>query len=400
MIHLPRIESLNVSDKTVFIRVDWNVPLAGSGDAVTVEDTTRIEKSAATIQLLQSRGAKLVLATHIGRPKGQIKPDLSTAHLVAAAQKILGFPLQHCAAVSGKVMEDAVRNLKAGEVLLIENVRFEAGEEKNDAALAASWSNVCELYVNDAFGAAHRAHASTVAITEKLESYAGLLLQREVEMLQSILTRPERPLVAIIGGSKVSSKIGVLRNLIGKVDTILIGGAMAYTFLKSRAIPIGNSLFEKDEQVNAFQILERAELEQCKVLLPIDHIVAQVASADAKPRTAGKMDIGTNEMGLDIGPKTIDLYEKEIKTAKTILWNGPMGMFEIDKFAKGSNAIAKAMAKSKATTIVGGGDSLAAINKTGVASKITHVSTGGGASLEFIEGKELPGVQALIREEE
>lgn len=394
-LHLPRIESLDVAGKTVFVRVDWNLPLDKNND-FAVTDTTRLEKSLPTLKLLQQRGARVVVATHLGRPKGKENPDMSTSHLLKAAEKELD-NLQFCKQITGATFETTVRGLENGQILLIENVRFHPGEEKNDPILAKAWANVCDIYVNDAFGAAHRAHSSTSAIAGLLPAYAGLLLQKEVEALSTVLERPTKPFVAIIGGAKVSSKLEVLRNLISKVDTLIIGGGMAYTFLKSRAVPIGNSLVEQDQLVNAFQIIERAELDQVNVLLPQDHVIGNEFSPKSKSKTVGRMDIPDGWMGMDIGPKTIDAYEREIKGAGTILWNGPLGVFEFDKFAKGTVAIAKAVARSKATSIVGGGDSLAAINKAGVGDKITHVSTGGGASLEFLEGRELPGVAALLK---
>jgi len=397
MSNLPRIENLNVEDKTVFLRVDWNVPLSKTESGV-VTDNTRIERTIPTIELLSTRGAKVVLATHVGRPGGKSVPSLSTKNILDEARKTLNKEIKHCPEVHGKKYDSMVKGLDRGELLLIENVRFDPGEKKNDQALAKSWAKNCQIYINDAFGTAHRAHASTVAIASHLPSYAGFLLQKEVDILGNLLSKPQHPFVAIIGGAKISTKMEVLKNLLNQVDLILIGGAMAYTFLKSRAVPIGNSMFEQDELVNAFQIIEKGELEKCDIMLPSDHVIANEFSQNAKSKIVGKMDIPEGHLGMDIGPKTIDLFEKEIKAAKTVFWNGPMGVFEFDKFAKGTISIAKAIAKSKAVSVVGGGDSVAALEKAGVGDKIDHISTGGGASLEFMEGKKLPGIQALLKE--
>jgi phosphoglycerate kinase len=400
MSQLPRIESLDVANKTIFLRVDWNVPLSKSNGNIKVSDNTRIEKTVPTIHLLLSRGAKLVLATHVGRPGGKVDPALSTKHLLSEAQKTLNKELIHCPEVQGKKFESMVKNLQSGELLLIENVRFEAGEKKNDDALAKAWAKNCDFFINDAFGTAHRAHASNNAIAQHLPSYAGILLQKEVDALGKLLQNPQHPFVAVIGGAKISTKIGVLKNLLNLVDIILIGGAMAYTFLKSRAVPIGNSMFEQDELVNSFQILEKAELEKCEIILPSDHLIASEFSESAKSKIVGKMDIPDGYLGMDIGPKTIDQFEKIIRSAKTVFWNGPMGVFEFDKYSKGTLAIARAIAKSKSVSVVGGGDSVAALELSGVADKIDHVSTGGGASLEFMEGKRLPGISAILKEDE
>jgi len=399
MSQLPRIENLNVEDKTVFLRVDWNVPLSKSDTEKKVTDNTRIEKTIPTIELLLARHAKVVLATHVGRPGGKFDPGLSTKHILDEAQKTLKREIKHCPEVHGKKYDSMVKNLNRGELLLLENVRFDPGEKKNDQALAKAWAKNCQIYINDAFGTAHRAHASTVAIAKHLPSYAGFLLQKEVDALGSLLHKPQHPFVALIGGAKISTKIEVLKHLLNQVDLILIGGAMAYTFLKSRAVPIGNSMFEQDELVNAFQIIEKGELEKCDIILPSDHVIANEFSQNAKSRIVGKMDIPDGYMGMDIGPKTIDHFEREIKSAKTVFWNGPMGVFEFEKFSKGTEAVAKAIAKSKAVSVVGGGDSVAALEMAGVADKIDHVSTGGGASLEFMEGKKLPGIQALLKED-
>jgi len=391
--NLPRIENIDVKGKRVFLRVDFNVPL----DNGKVGDTTRITKTLPTIELLLNRGAKLIVASHLGRPDGKVNPKYSMKPVQEAFADILKKPVQFSEKIIGSEVEKLSHDLGDGEVLLLENLRFHKEEEENNADFAKKLSQLADLYINDAFGAAHRAHASTEGITHYLPSYAGTLMYREIEMLTGLITKPEKPFVAIIGGAKVSSKIKILNNLFNKVDTMLIGGGMAYTFLKSRAVPVGSSLVEKEFESQAFQIIDKAAYENVDFQLPIDHVIADSFSEKGKIKTVDKMGIIDGWMGMDIGPKTISAYEKIIKSAGTILWNGPMGVFEMDKFANGTIQIAKAIAKSNAKSVVGGGDSLAAIAKAGVEDKITHISTGGGASLEFLEGKTLPGVAALLK---
>ncbi len=391
--NLPRIENIDVKGKRVFLRVDFNVPL----DNGKVGDTTRIEKTLPTIELLLNRGAKLIVASHLGRPEGQANPKYSMKPVQEAFASILKKPVKFSEQIIGSDVEKLSHELADGEVLLLENLRFHKEEEENNPEFAKKLSALADVYINDAFGTAHRAHASTEGITHFLPSYAGTLMYREIEMLTGLITKPEKPFVAIIGGAKVSSKIKILKNLFNKVDTMLIGGGMAYTFLKSRAVPVGSSLVEKEFESQAFQIIDKAAYENVDFQLPIDHVIADSFSEKAKIKTVDKMGIIDGWMGMDIGPKTISAYEKIIKSAGTILWNGPMGVFEMDKFANGTIQIAKAIAKSNAKSVVGGGDSIAAIAKAGVEDKITHISTGGGASLEFLEGKTLPGVAALLK---
>ncbi len=391
--NLPRIENVDVKGKRVFLRVDFNVPLENG----KVSDKTRIEKTLPTIELLLNRGAKLIVASHLGRPDGKVDSRYSMKPVQEAFEAILGKQVKFSEQIVGSEVEKLSQDLKDGEVLLLENLRFHKEEEENDPAFSKKLAQLAEIYINDAFGAAHRAHASTEGIAHHLPSYAGTLMYREIEVLTSLITKPEKPFVAIIGGAKVSSKIKILKNLFNKVDTMLIGGGMAYTFLKSRAVPIGSSLAEKEFEPQAFQIIDKAAYENVDFQLPIDHVIADSFSEKAKTKTVDKMGIIDGWMGMDIGPKTISAYEKIIKSAGTILWNGPMGVFEMEKFSNGTIQIAKAIAKSNAKSVVGGGDSIAAINKAGVEDKITHISTGGGASLEFLEGKTLPGVAALLK---
>jgi phosphoglycerate kinase len=391
--NLPRIENIDVKGRRVFLRVDFNVPLENG----KVSDDTRIIKTLPTIELLLNRGAKLIIASHLGRPDGKVNPKYSMKPVQEAFAAILKKPVKFSEQIVGADVEKISHDLANGEVLLLENLRFHKEEEENNPEFAKKLSSLADIYINDAFGAAHRAHASTEGITHYLPSYAGTLMYREIEMLTGLITKPEKPFVAIIGGAKVSSKIKILTNLFNKVDTMLIGGGMAYTFLKSRAVPVGSSLVEKEFESQAFQIIDKAAYENVDFQLPIDHVIADSFSEKAKIKTVDKMGIIDGWMGMDIGPKTVSAYEKIIKSAGTILWNGPMGVFEMDKFSNGTIQIAKAIAKSNAKSVVGGGDSIAAINKAGVEDKITHISTGGGASLEFLEGKTLPGVAALLK---
>jgi phosphoglycerate kinase len=391
--NLPRIENIDVKGKRIFLRVDFNVPIENG----KVSDDTRIQKTMPTIELLLNRGAKLIVASHLGRPDGKVNPKYSMKPVLESFSSILKKEVKFSESIIGADAEKLSNSLQDGEVLLLENLRFHKEEEENDKEFSKKLSSLADMYINDAFGAAHRAHASTEGITNFLPSYAGTLMYKEIEVLTSLITKPAKPFVAIIGGAKVSSKIKILNNLFNKVDAMLIGGGMAYTFLKSRAIPVGSSLVEKDFESQAFQIIDKASFENVDFQLPLDHVIADQFSEKAKVKTVDKMGILDGWMGMDIGPKTIAAYEKIIKTAGTVLWNGPMGVFEMDKFASGTISIAKAIAKSDAKSVVGGGDSIAAINKAGVEDKITHISTGGGASLEFLEGRTLPGVAALLK---
>ncbi len=388
---LNTINEADLKGKRVLIRVDFNVPLK---DGV-VTDNTRIKAALPTIKYILDNGASLVVMTHLGRPKGQKNPAYSLAPVAKEFEKLLGSKVTLASDVIGPEVKKEVEALKPGEVLLLENVRFYAEEEKNDEAFAKELASYGDIYCNDAFGTAHRAHASTEGVSHYLPSYAGFLIEKEVKFMAPILENPEKPLVAIIGGSKVSSKITVLESLVRTCDTIVIGGGMAYTFLKVQGHEIGKSLVEDDYLETAKNFLAKAAEKGVKVILPVDHVAAAEFKEDAAPVAVDAVDIPADLMGMDIGPKTVELIKEAVKNAKTVVWNGPMGVFEFAAFSKGTEEVAKALAASDATSVVGGGDSVAAINKFGLADKISHVSTGGGASLEFLEGKVLPGIKAL-----
>ena len=388
---LNTINEADLKGKRVLIRVDFNVPLK---DGV-VTDNTRIKAALPTIKYILDNGASLVVMTHLGRPKGQKNPAFSLAPVAAEFEKLLGKKVTLAPDVIGPEVKKEVEALKPGDVLLLENVRFYAEEEKNDEAFAKELASYGDIYCNDAFGTAHRAHASTEGVSHYLPSYAGFLIEKEVKFMAPVLEHPEKPLVAIIGGSKVSSKITVLESLVRTCDTIVIGGGMAYTFDKVLGYKIGKSLVEDDYLETAKNFLEKAEAKGVKVILPVDHLAAAEFSENAAPVAVDGRNIPDDLMGMDIGPKTIEMIKDAIKSAKTVVWNGPMGVFEFEAFSKGTEEVAKALAASDAISVVGGGDSVAAINKFGLADKISHVSTGGGASLEFLEGKVLPGIKAL-----
>jgi phosphoglycerate kinase len=397
------IRDLDLTGKRVLIRVDFNVPLS-KDEVPRILDDTRIRETIPTIEYALRRKAKVILCSHLGRPKGQRVPSMSLRPVVDRLRKLLDHVLGEDENVGfapdciGQVTRELVANLEPGQPLLLENLRFHPGEEANDPAFAKQLADLCDVYVNDAFGSAHRAHASTEGITHFVaQSAAGLLMESELKHLGKALIEPDHPFVAIIGGAKVSDKIGVIESLIQKADAILIGGGMAYTFLRAKGQQTGKSLVEEDKIEVARAALEQAQTMGVKFLLPIDHCLADRFHAHAKSQTfEGDGPFPDDLMALDIGPKTIKLFSAEIADAQTVLWNGPMGVFEFNAFAAGTNAIAKAVAKNEdATTIVGGGDSVSAIQKSGYADKITHISTGGGASLEFLEGKTLPGVEAL-----
>ena len=389
------IRDLDLKGKRVFIRVDFNVPVK---DGV-IGDDTRIRAALPTIAYTLERGATVVLASHLGRPKGKPKPELTLRPVADRLSELLGRPVAFVEDCIGDAVKRTVDRVHAsgGGVVLIENLRFHPEEEKNDPAFAKALASLADVYVNDAFGAAHRAHASVEAITRDVpRAAAGLLMERELQYLGHALEAPERPFVAILGGAKVSDKLEVIETLLGKVDRLLIGGAMAYTFLKSRGVPIGRSLVE-DDKLEAARGLERLAAERHVALeVPRDHVVADRVEAGAAHEVLaiGDARIG-NRFGVDIGPATIQLYQAAIKDARTVVWNGPMGVFEIEAFATGTNEVARAVAAVQGTTIVGGGDSIAAVTKAGMADRITHISTGGGASLEFLGGRTLPGVEAL-----
>ena len=387
------IEDIDVKGKKVIVRVDFNVPLDENGN---ITDDKRIVGALPTIKYLVDHGAKTILVSHLGRPKNGPEPKFSMKPTAVRLSELLGKPVIMAADVIGPDAKAKAAALKEGEVLMLENVRFHKEETKNDPAFAKELASMAEIFVNDAFGTAHRAHASTAGLADYLPAVCGYLIQKEINIMGKALTNPERPFVAILGGAKVSDKISVIENLIDKVDTLIIGGGMAYTFLKAKGYKIGDSICEEDKIDLAKSLLEKAEEKGVKLLLPIGSIVGKEFKADTEYKYVPSDDMPDGWMGMDIGPQTIEYFSKEIKKAKTIVWNGPMGVFEFENFAKGTREIAKAVAESGAVSIVGGGDSAAAIEQLGFADKITHISTGGGASLEFLEGKVLPGIAVLM----
>jgi len=390
------IRDLELSGKRVFIRADFNVPLANG----KVEDDTRIRATLPTLKLAIDRGARLVIASHLGRPKGKPESKYSLAPVAERLKELLGKPVIFASDCVGQEPESRTKALKNGHVLLLENVRFHAEEEQNDEGFSRQLAALCDgIYVDDAFGSAHRAHASVVGITKFVrQAAAGLLMEQELEYLGKALTNPERPFLAILGGAKVSDKIEVIQNLIKIANTILIGGAMAYTFFRAKGFTTGKSLVEEDKIDLALTLLGEAVERGSRIVLPIDHVLARSTEEGAQTQLTGVEGTPADWMGLDIGPKTIELFRKEISAARTIVWNGPLGMFEKPTFARGTMEIARAVADATAkgaTSIVGGGDSVAAIEQAGLADRISHISTGGGASLEFLAGRKLPGVEAL-----
>ncbi|QGP92237.1 Phosphoglycerate kinase [Neomoorella glycerini] len=385
------LKDLELNNKRVLVRVDFNVPL----EAGRVTDNTRIRAALPTIQYLIDHDARVILMSHLGRPKGKVKEELRLDPVARELEGLLGRPVHKVNDCIGPEVEAAVAALKPGEVLLLENLRFYPEEEKNDPEFARKLASLADLYVNDAFGAAHRAHASTEGVAHYLPAAAGFLLQKEIETLGKALADPERPFVAIIGGAKVSDKISVIRNLLTKVDTLIIGGGMANTFLRAKGYAMGKSLVEEDQVPLARELMATAEQQGVKLLLPRDLVVAQEFKADAPHQVVATSAVPDGWMALDIGPETAREFASALTGARTVVWNGPMGVFEMDPFARGTEAVARAVAAVDGMTIVGGGDSVAAVEKMGVAEKIGHISTGGGASLEFLEGKALPGVVAL-----
>jgi phosphoglycerate kinase len=389
------IDDLKLKDKRVLVRVDFNVPLNENKE---VADDTRIVESLPTIKKILNDGGKAILMSHLGRPKGK-DPNLSLAPVAKRLEKLLGKPIKFVDDCIDEKVEKAVSELKSSECLLLENLRFYPQEEKNDPEFAKSLAKLGEVYINDAFGTAHRAHASTVGVTKYIkECAAGYLMQKELKYLGMALTQPKRPFIAILGGAKISGKIDVIKNLMDKVDTLLIGGGMAFTFYKAMGKEIGSSILEGDKVELAKEILAEAEKMKVDLELPDDFIIAPEAKEDTSTKVVNKDNIPVGWKGLDIGPETLKLFREKIENAKTVVWNGPMGVFEVDKFSKGTIGVADQLARitrKGATTIVGGGDSVAALAKVNLEKKMTHVSTGGGASLEFLEGKTLPGVAAL-----
>ena len=387
------VKDLDVQGKKIFLRVDFNVPL---DEEQNIRDDTRIKAALPTLNHLLEHGAKVVVASHLGRPKGEFKPEFSTRPVAERLAELIPQEVLHAHDVVGHEVETMKSQLKEGQVLLLENLRFYPGEKGNDSAFAQQLAQDIDYFVNDAFGACHRAHASIVGIPQHVQkSAAGFLVAKEVEYLSKVILSPKKPYVAILGGAKVSDKIPVIESLLHKADNILIGGAMAYTFFSAQGFGVGRSLVEEDKKDLALSLLDKAKSISVNFLLPQDHIAAAAIDPGAEERIIKEFPIPPDLMALDIGPQTIEKYKDVITTAKTIFWNGPMGVFEIDKFGKGTEEVAKAVANSDAVSIIGGGDSVAAVLKVGVSEKISHISTGGGASLEYIANETLPGLEAL-----
>ena len=384
------VENIEVKDKKVLVRCDFNVPQDENGK---ITDNRRIVSALPTIKYLMENGAKVILCSHLGRPKGEFKEKYSLKPVAEELSNLLGKEVKLAKDIIGEDAKKLADNLQSGEVMLLENVRFHKEEEENNPEFAKELANMAEIYVNDAFGTAHRAHATTAGVADYLPAVSGFLIKKELDFMGGALENPQRPFVAILGGAKVSDKIGVIESLLEKVDTLIIGGAMAYTFLKAQEHEIGKSLCEEDKIELAKSLLQKAEEKGVKLMLPLDNVVAKEASENAETKVV--TEIEAEYAGFDIGPATIEEYAKELENAKTVIWNGPLGMFEINQFAKGTMTIAEKLADIEAITIIGGGDSAAAIEKAGLAEKMSHVSTGGGASLEFLEGKKLPGIECL-----
>nr|WP_072887861.1 phosphoglycerate kinase [Tepidibacter formicigenes] len=394
MLNKKTIEDIEVTGKRVLVRCDFNVPLK---DGV-ITDENRLVGALPTIKYLMEKGAKVILCSHLGKPKGEPKPELSLAPVAKRLSEMLNKEVVFVADdnVVGENAKSAVENMKDGDVILLQNTRYRKEETKNEESFSKELASLAEIFVNDAFGTAHRAHCSTVGVTNFVEtSVCGYLIQKELKFLGEAVETPARPFVAILGGAKVSDKINVINNLLEKVDTLIIGGGMAYTFLKAQGYEIGTSLLEEDKMEYSKEMIEKAKAKGVKLLLPVDHVTGEKFDKDTTPVVTEDENIKDGFMGLDIGPKTAKIYADAVKEAKTVVWNGPMGVFEFENFAKGTIEVAKAMAESDATTVIGGGDSAAAVNQLGFGDKMTHISTGGGASLEFLEGKELPGIVAL-----
>ena len=391
------VTDIDVKGKKVLCRCDFNVPQDKKTGAIT--DDKRIRAALPTLQYLLDQGAAVIACSHLGKPKGEVKPELSLAPVAKRLEELLGKSVIFAGDVVGEDAKAKAAALQPGQIMLLENLRFEKGEEKNDPAFAKALADLAGadgVYVSDAFGTVHRAHASTAGVADYLPAVSGFLIQKELEIIGGALANPKRPLVAILGGSKVSSKIGVINNLLEIADTIIIGGGMAYTFAAAQGGKIGTSLLEADWEDYANEMVKKAADKGVKLLLPVDTVVADAFAADAKSQVVPAGEIPDGWMGMDIGPKTVELYTNAVADAGTVIWNGPMGVFEFPAFAKGTEAVAEALSKTDAITIVGGGDSAAAVEQLGYADKMTHISTGGGASLEFMEGKALPGVVCLL----
>ncbi|MFH1644854.1 MAG: phosphoglycerate kinase [Candidatus Omnitrophota bacterium] len=386
------LKDINVKGKRVLMRVDFNVPLDKDGN---ITDDKRIRAALPSIEYILNAGGKLILMSHLGRPKGEVKPEFSLAPAAKRLSDLIGKPVDMLTDCVGKEIEEAVMGIQEGHVVILENLRFHKEETNNDPEFSRELASYGEVFVNDAFGTCHRAHASTEGVTKYLESVSGFLVEKEIEYFQKVLTSAEKPFVFILGGAKVSDKIPVIENMMERADSILIGGAMAYTFLRSKGVEIGSSRNEEDMANTVKTILDKAKSKGVEIVLPVDHVVCDNFDSPSKIDTTVGEVIEPGLMGVDIGPKTIELFKQKIQNAKTIVWNGPVGIFENDKFAQGTKALAEAVADSKADSIIGGGDTAAAVAKFGVADKMSHISTGGGASLEYLEGKVLPGVAAL-----
>ena len=386
------VKDIDLKGKKVFVRCDFNVPM---DENKNITDNRRIVAALPTIKYLLEQNCKVILSSHLGRPKGEFKSEYSLAPVEAELARLLGQEVLMAKDVIGESAKTLASNLQEGQVMLLENVRFHKEETDNDPEFAKELASMAELFVNDAFGTAHRAHASTEGVSHYLPSVSGFLIEKELKFLGDSLNNPERPFVAILGGAKVSDKIGVIDSLLEKVDTLMIGGGMAYTFFKAQGYGVGNSLCEPDKCELALSLMEKAKNKGVKLILPVDTKIGKEFKPDTESKTVAWNEIPDEWEGFDIGEKTIEMFKEELKTAKTVIWNGPLGLFEFEQFAIGTNSIAHALADLEATTIIGGGDSAAAVEKAGLAEKMTHISTGGGASLEFLEGKKLPGIECL-----
>ena len=387
------VKDIELKGKKVLVRCDFNVPM---DEEKNITDNTRIVAALPTIKYLLENNCAIILCSHLGRPKGEFKPEFSLQPVAKELSKLLDKEVIMAKDVVGEDATTKAANLKQGEILLLENVRFHKEETDNDPEFAKKLADMAEIYVNDAFGAAYRAHASTAGVAAYLPAVSGFLIEKELKFLGNAIANPERPFVAILGGAKVSDKIGVIDSLLEKVDTLMIGGGMAYTFFKAQGYGVGNSLCELDKLDLAKSLMEKAKNKGVKLLLPVDTKIGKEFKPDTESKTVAWTDIPDEWEGFDIGEKTIEMFSNELKTAKTVIWNGPVGLFEFDQFAIGTNSIAKVLSEIDATTIIGGGDSAAAVKKAGLQDKMTHISTGGGASLEFLEGKKLPGIECLM----
>lgn len=387
------VRDIDLKNKKVFVRCDFNVPLDENGN---ITDNRRIVGALDTIKYLLEQNCKVILCSHLGRPKGEVKPEFSLAPVAKELSKLLGKEVKLAKDVIGESAKELTSNMKDGDVVLLENVRFDSREEKNDSEFSNELASMAEIFVNDAFGTAHRAHSSTAGIAEYLPAVSGFLIEKELKFLGSALENPQRPFIAILGGKKVSDKIGVINSLLEKVDTLIIGGAMSYTFFKAQGYNVGDSICELDKLDLAKELMAKAKEKGVKLMLPVDTKLGKEFDPNTETKIANWKEIPDGWMGLDIGPETVKEYVKELESAKTVIWNGPVGLFEYDKFAEGTKSIAEKLASlNDAVTIIGGGDSAAAVEKMGLSDKFTHISTGGGASLEFLEGKKLPGIECL-----